>query len=336
RKCEERCDRQPNTSAIIELPSAYVAPIRSKAEALGLGFTGLALTAPSLAADGRVEQVYENLVMATDLQTPNDVRLMPLPEVVGVLREAPDLPNPAPGMSFVPTEGNLGYNVPLQFDQFINSYGGYAFIGLPITHVSRPDSTSFEQCFVNMCLTGKLSVDGTLTVSPLPLGYDYRNTMVERSEPAKITEDITIRTWESKPLVAPEEEQELGVIVLTGGQPAEGVPIELRVQKPDGGEKVYQLPPTDASGETKLKLDPLNAENGTLVPYTACAQMLNQQKFCVLDSFVIWNMGSIEITPTLPPFKTSYLPFVMKNLHFYIPAFLNHYLTYMPFVGNEH
>jgi hypothetical protein len=159
--------------------------------------------------------------------------------------------------------------------------------------------------------------------------------VVERREPPKITEDITIRTWESKPLVAPEEEQELGVIVLSSGQPAEGVAIELSVQKPGGGERIYQLPPTDELGETRLRLDPMNAENGTLVPYTACARILNQQKFCVLDSFVVWDMGTIEITPTLPPFKTSYLPFVVRNLHFYIPAFVNYYLTYMPFIGNE-
>jgi hypothetical protein len=112
------------------------------------------------------------------------------------------------------------------------------------------------------------------------------------------------------------------------------VAIELIVQQP-GEERIYPLPPTDENGETRLRLDPINAGSGTLVPYTACARMRNQQKFCVLDSFVIWDMGTVEITPALPAYKTSYLPFVMRNLHLYMPAFFNRYFSYMPFIGNE-
>jgi hypothetical protein len=272
--------------------------------------------------------------MATDIQAPEDVRLLPLPEVVGIQREAPDIPSPSPGMIFVATEGELGYNVPLQFDEYINTYGGYEFIGLPITHASRLDSKSLEQCYLNLCLQGELTVDGLLDVSPVPLGYDYHQKFFEPGGVSTVVDDITIHTWESKPLVAPQEEQELGVIVLSGGQPAEGVAIELIVQQP-GEERIYPLPPTDENGETRLRLDPINAGSGTLVPYTACARMRNQQKFCVLDSFVIWDMGTVEITPALPAYKTSYLPFVMRNLHLYMPAFFNRYLSYMPFIGNE-
>lgn len=324
-KCGQQCQNRERIDASIDIPISYVTPIRTKALSLGLEFTGLPLTAPSLGEDGRVEQLYENVLLASDIQASADVRLIPLPELVGRLREAPSSPDPKPGMLFVPIEENLGYNVPVPIDEYIKSHGGYELVGLPISHVSRMNGSRLEQCFVNMCLQGDLQVDGTLAVSPVPLGYD--------NDSLTQVDDVTIRTWESKPLVAPHEEQELGVIVLSGGVPAAGVAIELGVHQPDGDERIYQLPPTDDRGESKLKLDPMNAKSGTLVPYKACAQLKNQQRFCVIDSFVIWDIGRVEITPTLPPYQTSYLPFVMRNLHLYLPAFLNHYLTYMPFVG---
>jgi hypothetical protein len=49
---------------------------------------------------------------------------------------------------------------------------------------------------------------------------------------------------------------------------------------------------------------------------------------------VIWQSGSEEIKTILPPEKTSYLPFVIKNFHMYVPAFVNRYTTFMPFIGN--
>ncbi len=324
-KCGDQCQNSESIDASIEIPTSYVTSIRNEAISLGLAFTGLPLTAPYLGDDGRVEQVYENLLLASDIQAPAAVYLLPLPELAGRMREAPSKPDPKPGMVFVPIDEDLGFNVPIPFDEFVNKHDGYELVGLPISHLSRLNGSQLEQCFVNMCLQGVLQVDGTLSVTPVALGYDYD----DKSE----IDDVTIRTWESKPLVASHEEQELGVIVLSGGEPAEGIAVEMGVHQPDGKEKIYQLPPTDERGELMLKLDPMNAESGTLVPYKACAQLRNQQRFCVLDSFVIWDMGTVEITPTLPPYQTSYLPFVMRNLHLYMPAFLNHYLTYMPFVG---
>lgn len=319
--CGQKCDDQSVRDGLIEVPTRFALPVREKAEELGLGFTGLALTEPTLADDGHVEQIYENVLMVLDLNT-REVSLGRLPEPVGIAREAPNTPNPMPGMVFVPTEGNLGYNVPLLFDEYIRNYGGYEFIGKPITHVFRPDSETREQCFTNICLYERLGVDGRMQAVPVPVGVDL----------LKLLGEITVGSWEMYPILSPEQGQEIGIIVMNGGKPVKGAASDLTIWMPDGEVQTFQLPPTDENGETHLKLDPLMTESGMMIPYKACARLQDKQKFCVMDSFLVWEL---PLPSQLPPQTTSYLPIIMRNLQYYMPAFLNHYLTYMPFIGND-
>jgi hypothetical protein len=335
-KCGDRCRNLANTNASIELPSRTPAAFSKVVKGNGLDFTGYALSDPYISQEGRVEQIFENLIMATDIQSSGDVELRPLPELVGKLREAPGAPSPVPGMRFYPIQENLGYNVPLSFDQYIQAHGGYEFVGEPITHVIRPDAQSIEQCYLNMCLKGELNPNGSMKVQPLALGLSYRDIYnpVEGSSSLSNSSELTVQLWESYPLIAPNQDQEIGVVVYSVGKPVPQAPVELTLRMPNGDEQVYALPPTNQQGETRLNLGPISAENGTLVPYRACVQMQNQQKFCVMDSYVIWQSGSEEIKTILPPEKTSYLPFVIKNFHMYVPAFVNRYTTFMPFIGN--
>jgi hypothetical protein len=264
------------------------------------------------------------------------VKLSPLPELVGKLREAPGAPSPVPGMRFYAIQENLGYNVPLPFDQYIQAHGGYEFVGEPITHVIRPDAQTIEQCFINICLQGALNTDGSMKVHPLALGVEYRNLYnpAEGKSGLLGNAEITIQPYESYNFIAPNQDQEIGVVVFSGGMPVPNVSAELTLRMPNGDEQVYPLPPTNQQGETQLSLGPINADNGTLVPYRVCVQMQNQQRFCVMDSYVIWQYGSEEVKTILPPEKTSYLPFVIKNFHMYVPAFVNRNMTYLPFIGN--
>jgi hypothetical protein len=334
-KCGGRCQYSDVGNSIPELPSSTFAPFREKAAQLGLEFTGYAQSPPQLRQDGLVEQAYENLIMLVNLQSPQEVGLLPLPEMVGILREAPNSPLPAPGMEFVKTQENLGYNVPSQFAEYIRLHGGFDFVGLPITHLARPDATTLEQCFNNLCLRGKVMEDGSIQVRPIPLGARPEPKLNALPVGPAGAWDFTMQMWETYPLVAPQQEQEVGVIVMSGGEPVPGISVELTLRLPGSEEQVYQLPPTDANGETQLRLDPLLVENGTLVPYKACAQIQNEQKFCVMDSFLVWQTDYVQIGQPLLPEKTSYLPFVVKNFHLYVPAFLSQYVTFMPFIGND-
>lgn len=335
-KCGYLCQYPVAANSAIQLPSHSFTPFREKAAQLGLDFTGYAQAPPQLRHDGFVEQAFENLTMLVNLQSPQEIRLLPLPEMVGIVREAPGSPLPAPGMEFVKTEDNLGYNVPSQFAEYIHAHGGYDFVGQPITHLARPDPQTMEQCFANLCLRGRVLEDSSYEVRPIPLGArpEPKPEAVLPAGPADAWE-ITMQAYEMYPLVSPQQEQEIGVIVMSGGEPVPGMSVELTLRLPGGEDQVFQLPPTDTNGETQLRLDPLMVENGTLVPYKACARMQNEQQFCVMDSFLVWQTDYIQITPPLLPEKTSYLPFVVKNFHLYVPAFLSEYVTFMPFIGNN-
>ena len=336
-ECREHCPNVVDPNAAISWSSRIPEVFSRVIEQNGLGFTGFALSAPYVNQEGKVEQIYQNLIMLTDPGVSENAYLLNLPERVGKLRESPGAPSPVPGMRFFAIQENLGYNVPLIFDEYIQAHGGYNFIGQPTTHVTRPNLQTIEQCFVNLCLQGELNSEGKMDVRPLALGIKYRDIYkpVEGISGMEKSLEVTMQLWESYPLISPEQEQEIGVVVFSGGEPIPDVSAELTVRMPDGEEQVYQLPPTDQQGETRLRLDALNAENGTLVPYRACVQLKNQQKFCVMDSYLIWHTGVEEIKTILPPEKTSYLPFVIKNFHMYVPAFVNRYMTFMPFIGRS-
>ena len=333
-KCDVYCDYSAG-GPIPELPKGSISlPIKKVAAQLGLDFTGSPRTPPWITDEGQVQQVYGNVVFVINPSDPNHVELFPLPEAVGVVREAPRKPNPMPDMTFIPVEENLGYNVPLAFIEYIRAHGDFGFIGEPITHPSRPDAASIKQCFKNLCLQGSQPPEGKLEVKPLPLGAEYDEQTTEGT-PAEGISDITVQAWELYPLISSAQEQEIGVVAMSGGNPLENVLVEMTVTMPNGDDQIYRLAPTDEKGETKLGLAPIEAQNGTLIPYKACLQLVEQQTFCVIDSFLIWQTDLITITPTLPPQKTSYLPFILRNFQLYVPALLDSSLTYLPLIANQ-
>jgi hypothetical protein len=136
-------------------------------------------------------------------------------------------------------------------------------------------------------------------------------------------------------MVSADQEQEIGVAVLSDNMPYSGAQPILEVSLPDGSSNHYELPPTDQKGETYISLPPIEAQNGTLIPYKVCLDTVGGQKFCIMDSYLIWQADYISITPTPPTKHTSYLPFVVKNIRVYIPAMMNEVKTYLPFVGNN-
>ena len=332
-KCRDACPNTYAENAAPELPHVSAPPFVSTADELGLDFTGFPHTAPYLGDESHLNQVYENLVMVADLVYLENVQLKPLPEAVGISKEAPKGPDPMPGMDFIRTDEDLGYNVPRQFVEYIMDHRGFGFVGMPITHVSRPDEQIMEQCFTNLCLRSHPDEDGNITVAPIPLGLEYR--LNQACTGLEDSLDVTIQVWERDPLVGPDQEQEIGVIVMGSGKPVPNVCAELSLELPGNEQQVHQMPPTDQNGEANLLVGPIEAENSTIIPYQVCVNTQNLQKFCVGDSFVIWQMLGPKESPTPPPFKTSYLPFVFKNISLYLPAFLDQYITFMPFIGNQ-
>ena len=85
---------------------------------------------------------------------------------------------------------------------------------------------------------------------------------------------------------------------------------------------MYVMPPTDDQGESKISIEPLDVANGTLIPYKVCVAAQEERKFCVLDSYLVWITDYVTVTPLAPVQYTSYIPFVIKHIEFYIPVML--------------
>ncbi len=99
---------------------------------------------------------------------------------------------------------------------------------------------------------------------------------------------ISIQVWESFPNVASDQNQEIVVSVYTNNIPQSGVEPDIVVTLPDGTTRTYYMYPTGEDGQTRLVLEPITAQSGTLIPYEVCIFFPGGQKLCVKDSFLIW------------------------------------------------
>ena len=334
-KCDRYCRASAPQNSAIQLPSQYAEPFVKAVARLGLDFTGLALTPPYLAADGQLEQTFENVVLVIHPSQPEIVRLLPVPDRVGVERDVLMPPIRQPELFFYPFDGELGYNIPAPFMDFIQSHGGIDVTGAPLTQMIQLDDGTLRQCFVNLCLQGQIELDGSFRVSPLPFGGRYRALFyADRSAvfDVETSLDFTIQIWEGFPMVSPNQEQEIGVVIYGNGRPLAEIEPVLELSLPDSVQKSYTLPPSDEKGETQMILEPLEADNGTLVPYKVCVDTQNEQMFCVMDSYLIWNASYITVGPEISDEYLSYLPFVLKNYKVYIPPVVENFIAYLPLI----
>ncbi len=337
-KCDRFCRHKTPLDGRISLPTRSAAPFVNQVALHGLEFTGFALTPPYVSADGNLEQVFENLVMQAGMTAPETVYLMQLPEKLGVPRDVLIPADPSGEMYTFPVEGELGYNVPVYFMEYIRKQGGFDFIGAPITQLAELDGKVFRQCFLNMCLRAVRADTGEIQVKPESLGIQYRDVYYQpaiTSAPNEQAQDLTLQLWEGFPMVSPEQAQEIGVAVFSSGIPLANIVPELDLLLPDGSRIHQVMPPTSENGESQLLIDPLRVENGSLIPYKVCINTPKGQRFCLMDSYLIWKADFITISPRLSPESTSYLPFVVNNLQTYVPAIIDEFILYLPFLSND-
>ena len=336
-KCDASCRHAPPENSIISWPSQTAAPFVKAVAKLGLGFTGYALTPPYLSPTGLLEQIYENVILVTDLSHPDYVQLAPLPDKVGIPRDILMPPKLLPDRYFYPVENNLGYNVPVIFMDYLEAHGGFEFAGAPITQDLQLDKSVIRQCFEKICLEAYKEDNGQYIIQPMALGIKYRTLYykpIGAAPSGDVYADLTVQIWEAYPMVSPEQVQEIIVTVFSNNTPITGLEPELELYLPDGGLEKYVLPPSDSNGESHWMVEPLQAENGTLVPYKVCVATPSSQRFCIRDSYLIWKTEVMAITPKPPaPGYASYLPFIVRNASVYVPAVIEQYFyNYLPLV----
>jgi hypothetical protein len=287
--CNNKC-RGDGQYGIVGQPSVEP-PISEAVSKLGTDFTGFPLTEAYIAPDGKVEQIFENIVLVIDLSDPTRVELRPIQQKLGIIPDALAINTNDKNMFFYAVDGDKGYNIPLTFLDYINQHGGFGIFGAPISELSPVKDQAFRQCYVNLCLDR----DTNGVIHPAPLGYTYKALFYQPvsqtlPEPAQETSRaIVIQVWAAHQKIAPDKEQEISALITENDAPLVNIKPVLEISMPDGSQAPYVMPPTGADGQTHFSIPPAQAQNGTLIPYQVCITSNAEKRVCVKDNYLIWN-----------------------------------------------
>jgi hypothetical protein len=281
--CQERAELEPcgnlPNARIQDFPPEPFLPIIQR---LGEDFFGKALSAPSLAADGQIEQVYENVVLAVNPQSLRQVELRPLPGVVGFQPHAWVPPRNEPGLTFYPKNGSLGYNVAQAFVEYVVLHGGSEISGEPTTELFLVNGVR-RQCFEKYCLDYDPSAPAGAQIRPAPLGYEYQRLQ------GYTLPEIGLQVWEQIDPQGTGEALVVGAMLYNGvpSQPLENIQPTLTVWLQ--GEYVEELlfPPTSTAGLTYLPLKLEGLQSRQLVQYEVCVQWPGADEVCMRESWLV-------------------------------------------------
>ncbi len=263
---------------------------------------GSLLLKPQIAKDGYLEQAYANAIFYAPQDDLSQVRLRPLPSMLGYPVQPLEAPKSHPQLVFYEIQNGMGHNVPRPFDEFIAMHGGRDLSGDPTTEVTLvPGKNIYEQCFENYCLTYDPAASDMMKVRMVALGKEY----FDRFPPP---EDIQLRNLftpdtiklvisADKPNLNDNEAQIIRVLVQQrdSGTPLERVESTLVLSFPDRPAIRYFLPPTDSQGMTVLTIPPQpNIANGTRLSYQVCLNLPSDRPICALDSYLIWNVQKMK------------------------------------------
>lgn len=285
--CSGTCGAQANPAAIIQIELPYGEPFAGTVARLGDGFVGPRLAGPYQKADGSLEVIYQNLVLFANADGSQQAAPRAIMAELGVSPDplVPRLDNP--NVMFYGIEGELGYNVPLFFADYIGRHGGFEVAGQPISELKLQGDGSASQCFANACL--RYTADGG--VEPLPVGAEYKARFYDQpaiEAPAQQAE-IRIQVWEDFSQISSAEPQVVHATLFAGSQLLAGLRPYLEVTLPGGGTSIYQFPASDESGQTQLSVPAIRAQNGTLIPYKVCLEGFGATEVCASESYMIWG-----------------------------------------------
>jgi hypothetical protein len=290
--CGEECapgsKRVENES---KQPPATVAPqFKDIVTSLGMDFTGFALTDPYQGSDGRVEQVFENVVLVENADDQAGIALRPLPESVGILPEPMVSDSHDNDLLFFPIEGGMGFNMPRYFNDYILQHAGFGVVGPPINGLAQSDNQVARQCFKNLCLKYDPNELNGPQVRPEPLGYNYRDKYIGGSAKTLPTQnnlpDIVVQVPKS---MTSTQGHKIEVTVFEKGAPLPGVIPSLELTLPDYSKQSYTFPATNKNGWTSLTLPNIKAMNSAAIRYRVCVPNSQGGQACEQGSFVLWN-----------------------------------------------
>ena len=256
----------------------------------GADFTGFAISEPYVNKNGNWEQIFENVVLEADLpQAPGSVRLRSLVPLLNISPDPPREDSQQPNHHFSPQHGTRGYEIPDDLWKYIEAHGGLEMSGAPSTHIAPLNGSVLHQCYEFLCLMFDPQAPPASRVRPEPKGHVFKTLYYRPNHTSNRPQsELELQIWERYPMVAPGQEQELAVSVMQGDQPLAGVQPTLILTLIDGSEQALPMDLTDASGRSSLRLAPIDAPNGSLIPYKICVPLPDDQETCKEDNFVLW------------------------------------------------
>jgi hypothetical protein len=285
--CAGTCGAQANPAAIIQIELPYGEPFVGTVARLGDGFVGPRLAGPYKKADGSLEVIYQNLVLFANADGSQQATPRPIVAELGIEPEPFVSRLDNPNLMFYGIEGELGYNVPLFFTDYIGQHGGFEIFGQPISELRLQDDGSASQCFANTCLRFATGFG----VQPVPVGVQYKTRFYDQPAidvPAEQTE-IRIQVWEDFSQISSAETQVIHATLFAGSQLLAGLQPYLEITLPGGGTSIYQFPTSDVGGQSQLSVPPIHAQNGTLIPYKVCLEGFGSTEVCASESYMIWG-----------------------------------------------
>lgn len=285
--CGEVCSAPPtNPAAIVQIELPYGEPFVATVARLGDAFIGRRLAGPYQAADGSLEVIYENFVLyaAADSTT---ATARPVLAALGIAPEPMVTQLQSPVIMFYGIDGELGYNVPLFFSDYIANHGGFEFFGQPVAEIKMTEDGGASQCFANGCL--RYASDGT--VAPMAMGAEYKARLYDQPVPqaAAPQGELRIQVWEDHSQISSQQEQVIHASLYAGNELLSGLQPYLEISLPSGATSIYQFPPSDSGGETTVTVPAIQAQNGTLIPYKVCLEGFGAAAVCANESYMIWG-----------------------------------------------
>jgi hypothetical protein len=197
-------------------------------------------------------------------------------------------------MVFYATQGDVGYHVPMVFDQFISGHGGMEMAGGPMAEVMYYEKDVPRQCFKNYCLDFHPGTAESLQVRMVPLGLEY----LKKLAPANVVPTpqpklkLVLTASEQAPQITSQEKQIINVTATEAGTQnlAINVVTEITITMPDATKITNSLDPTDSNGRTSITIPAMpSLANSSMVVYQVCVKDSALAASCVNGSYLIWN-----------------------------------------------
>jgi hypothetical protein len=287
--CDLACRFRAPQASIPTRQGTVPEPFASAVARLGPSFVGRVISPPYLASNGLPQVIFDHLVLYAD---GDRVFARPIVETLGFLPHPLAAPMDDDRVVFYPIQDGLGHNIPTVFSDYLAQHGGLDIAGPPISELFLYREGVYRQCFTNLCLDYHRNAPQGHQIRPTPLGMTFKaeryTEVVEQNLAPQTAQSLTVRLSETRPIVNSQQDQEIHIYVFKGKEPQARYEASIFITLPDGSEKEMRLLPTDETGHTTIRLRPIQAPNGTIIPYRVCLVGFNPDD-CIRESFLIWG-----------------------------------------------